>query len=261
MIRSAVSLSFVLLLTGLPDAGKVELKKQTEDAFASYLRTTEARLDKRLHDGDFLWADDTPDRKRRVQSGEVVVEPVVGKGDAPIAGGLVHDWIGAVFIPRTSLEKTLALAQDVDRHKSVYQPEVRDSRLVNRSGNDLKVYLRLVKKKVITVVLNTYHDVRYVPVDPTRWYSRSYSTRIAEVENSGSAKERELPPGQDHGFLWRLDSYWSFEERDGGVYVECEAVSLTRDVPTGLGWLINPIVRSLPRESLTSTLRATRDAL
>ena len=246
---------------GLPDAGKVELKQQTQAAFESYLRTTEKRLDQRVAEGNFLWADDSADRERRLRAGQIVVEPIVNKGDTQVPGGLVHDWIGAVFVPKATLEQTLALVQDVDKHKSIYHPEVRDSRLLSRSGNDLKVYLRLVKKKIITVVLNTYHDVRYFPVDGTRCYSRSHSTRIAEVENSGEAKERELPPGNDHGFLWRLDSYWFFEERDGGVYVECEAVSLTRDVPSGLGWLVNPIVRSLPRESLTNTLKSTRDAL
>ena len=39
------------------------------------------------------------------------------------------------------------------------------------------------------------------------------------------------------------------------------AISLSRDVPTGLGWIINPIIRSLPRESLSNTLRETRQAL
>jgi hypothetical protein len=70
-----------------------------------------------------------------------------------------------------------------------------------------------------------------------------------------------MPVGNDHGFLWRLDSYWRFEERDGGVYIECEAISLTRDIPTGLAWLIEPIIRQLPQESLVNTLRATRNAV
>ena len=96
----------------------------------------------------------------------------------------------------------------------------------------------------------------FIPLDAHRWYSRSYSTRIAEVDDG-----QELPPGEDHGFLWRLDSYWRFEERDGGVYLECEAISLTRSVPLGLGWLINPIIQSLPRDSLVNTLRETREAL
>jgi hypothetical protein len=110
------------------------------------------------------------------------------------------------------------------------------------------------------VVLNTEHDVRYVRLDRARWYSKSFTTRIAEVEDPGP-NERELPPGNDHGFMWRLNTFWKFEERDGGVYLECQAISLTRDVPVGLGWLINPIIRSLPRESLTNTLRETRQAL
>jgi len=108
------------------------------------------------------------------------------------------------------------------------------------------------------VVLNTEHDARYFPLDATRCYSRSCATRIAEVEHPGTPEERELPPGNDQGFLWRLNSYWRFEERDGGVYVECEAISLTRPVPAGLGWLIEPFIKNLPRESLANTLRETR---
>lgn len=177
-----------------------------------------------------------------------------------VPDGLIHDWVGAVFIPGTTLEKTLALVQDYDSHKNIYA-EVIDSKLLHRDGNEFKVYLRLRKKKVLTVVMNTEHDVRYYPVDPTRWRSRSYSTRIAEVANPGEPNEHELPPGTGQGFLWRLYSYWRFQERDGGVYVECEAISLTRDVPTGLGWLVVPIIRNLPRESLVNTLGATRAAL
>ena len=125
--------------------------------------------------------------------------------------------------------------QDYNHHKDIYKPEVIDSRLIGHSGNDFKIQLRLLKKKVITVVLDTYYDVHYVPVDKTRWYSRSYSTRIQEVDNAGKPDERLQPAGKDHGFLWRLYSYWRFVERDGGVYMECQAVSLTRDIPTGPG--------------------------
>jgi hypothetical protein len=121
--------------------------------------------------------------------------------------------------------------------------------------------MRLLKKKVITVVLDTDHDVHYYPLDSTREHSRSYATRISEVENPGRNDEHVLEPGEGHGFLWRLNSYWRFQERDGGVYIECQAVSLSRGIPTGLGWMIEPIIKSLPRESLASTLLETRQAL
>ena len=87
------------------------------------------------------------------------------------------------------------------------------------------------------------------------------STKISEVSDAGKPGEHEQPPGTGHGFLWRLNSYWRFDERDGGTWVECEAISLTRDVPLGLGLIIEPIIRNLPKESLEHTLRSTRAAL
>jgi hypothetical protein len=153
------------------------------------------------------------------------------------------------------------MVQNYDNHKNVYKPEVIDSRLLDRSGNDFKIRLLLLKKKVLTVVLNTDHDVRYFPLDKARCHSRSYSSRIVEVVNYGKSEQHELPVGEDRGFLWRVYSYWKFQERDGGVYVECEAISLTRSIPTGTGWIIKPIIRSLPRESLSNTLAATRAEL
>jgi len=108
------------------------------------------------------------------------------------------------------------------------------------------------------VVLDTEHAVHYQRRDETRWWSRSRSVRIAEVQDPGTPSEKTLPPDTGRGYLWRLNSYWTFQELDGGVYVEIEAISLTRDVPRGLRWLVDPIVRTLPRESLADTLRATR---
>jgi hypothetical protein len=153
------------------------------------------------------------------------------------------------------------MVQDYNRHKDVYKPEVIDSRVISHTGNDFHIYLRLLKKKVITVVLNSEHEVTYTPIDKTRWRSVSRTTKIAEVDKAGKPDEREKPPGTGEGFLWKLNSYWRFEERDGGTWLECEAISLTRDIPTGLGWIVQPIIRDLPRESLANTLRLTRAAL
>jgi hypothetical protein len=244
------------LLLGCAQAA--ELKLQTVAAFDRYIQQAEQRMDGRK---SFLWTGESADRARRVRQGEVVVEPATGTAEAPVFSGLVHDWVGAVFIPGATLEKTLAVGQDYNRHKDIYRPEVMDSRLLAHTGNDFRVYLRLLKKKVVTVVFDTEHEAHYEPVDGTRWRSRSRSTKIVDVKDAGKRNERDLPPGTGDGYLWRLNSYWRYEERDGGMWVECEAISLTRDIPTGLGWLIEPIIRSLPRESLASTLRETRAAL
>jgi hypothetical protein len=235
-----------------------ELKPATVGEFDRYIRETEQRL---ADASVFLWADASADRERRVKSGEVVVEPFRGKPVTEVSDGLVHDWVGSVFIPGVTLERTLAMVRDYDHHKDVYKPEVIDSRVILQTGNEYHIYLRLLKKKVITVVLDSEHDVKYTPLDKTRWRSVSRTTKIAEVEKAGKPGERELPPGTGEGFLWKLNSYWRFEERDGGTWLECEAISLTRDIPTGLGWIVQPIIRDLPRESLANTLRSTRAAL
>lgn len=239
-------------------ARAAELKPQTVEAFDQYTRQAEARMDGA---NSVLWADESPDRARRVRQGEVVAEPFTGKPDIGVAGGLVHDWIGAVFIPGASVDYTIVRLEDYNGHKDIFKPEVIDSRTISHTGNDYRIYLRLVKKKVVTVVLNAEFDVHYTQVDKTHWRSVSRSRRVAEVERAGKPDERELPPGTGEGFLWRLNSYWRFVERDGGTWVECRAISLTRDVPAGLGWLIEPIIRNLPRESLVNTLAAARKSL
>jgi len=243
-------------------AETVELKPDTLSAFAKHIGEAEAAMELTLHgDLSFLWSDVSAERAERVHKGLTIAQLWFGKRPIKVPDGLIHDWIGATRIPGTTVAKTLALVQDYDHHKNIYNPQVIDSKLIRRQGDDFQIYLRLLKKKIITVILDTDHDAHYFPVDSTRWCCRSYTTRIAEVEDAGKPAERVLAPDTGYGFLWRLNSYWRFEERDGCVYVECRAISLTRDVPKGLGWIIEPIIEKLPRESLIATLEATRRGL
>jgi hypothetical protein len=243
-------------------ATQVRLKKQTLKSFEAYIRDAEAEMEQTQRDPvRFLWSDGSAKRAERVRGGEIVAEFWSGHGPVKIPSGLIHDWTGAAWMPSTTLKATLALIQNYDNHANIYKPEVIASKLISRSGNDFEIYLRLLKKKIVTVVLDTDHSVHYGPVDRTRWVCQSYTTRIAEVENAGYANERVLPPDTGFGFLWRLNSYWRFQERDDGVYAECRAISLTRDVPLGLGWIIEPIIQKLPKESLIHTLECTRQAL
>src|SRR5437773_2632011 len=168
----------IALLLSLPMRG-AELKPKTVEAFDRYMQQTAARLNAAR---TFLWADESPERARRVRQGEIVVQPFTAQPDIAVSGGLIHDWVGSAFIPGATLEKTLAMAQDYNRHKDIYKPEVIESRLLSRNGNEFHIFMRLLKKKVITVVLNTEHDVKYSPVDRTRWRSFSRTTKIAEVD-------------------------------------------------------------------------------
>jgi hypothetical protein len=243
-------------------ASPIQLKPETLHSFAGYIRDAEAGMEQSLRRaGPFLWSEGHTDIAQQVDGGEVVAQFWSGRGPAKIPNALIHDWIGAVCIPDATVERVLALVQDYDNHKVIYKPEVIASKLVHHTGNDFQIYLRLLKKKVMTVVLDTDHDVRYESLDRKRWTCRSFTTRIAEVENAGAANERVLPPDTGYGFLWRLYSYWRFLERGGSVYLECRAISLTRDVPFGMGWIIEPIIQKLPKESLMNTLEATRQAV
>jgi hypothetical protein len=166
-----------------------------------------------------------------------------------------------VFVPGGTTADAVALLKDYDRHHEIFQPAVQRSRVLSQDGDAFSVYLRFFMKKVLAVTLNSDHDARFTTVSPQRVHSRIVSTRIQEVKEAGTASEHELPVGRDGGFLWRINSYWRFDERDGGVYVQCESVSLSRGIPLGFGWLIGPFVTSIPRESLTFTLETTRKVL
>ena len=176
----------------------------------------------------------------------------------PVPGGMIHHWIGTTFIPGVSLAQTIAFLQDYDNHCKYYAPDVERSRIISHDGNHFGVYLRLRKK---IAVLDTEYDVNYKWLSKTEASARSLSARIREVQNAAQKNEFEMPVGKDNGFMWRLNSYWRFAERDGGTYVQLEAISLTRDIPVGLGWLIGPFVESIPKESLEFTLTRTRTEL
>ena len=182
-------------------------------------------------------------------------------GSTQTPGAMIHHWIGTAFISGASLQQVLKLLQDYDHHSIYYSPEVTKSKTLERTGDDFKIQYRLTQTKIVTVVLDTDFDVHYEPLSAARAQSHSYSTRIVQIDHPGKPDEHALPPGNDHGFLWRLNSYWRFSEADRGVYVQCEAISLTRDIPTGLNWLIGPFIESIPRESLEFTLASTRAAV
>jgi len=250
-----------------------DLREKTVDRFQHYVELTEAQMHaESARQGPYLWVERLGQDRRltadaQLRAGEVVIErletPDPGGHGNPmtVPDGMIHHWIGTVFIPGATLAQTLALEQDYDHHQDYFRPDVMRSKILRHDGNDFTIALRLCKKKVITTVFDTEHEVHYETVDPTRAWSRSQTTRIQEVENAGEKDERLEPPGHDRGFLWRMNTYWRFEQKDGGTYVECQSISLTRDIPAGLGWLIGPYVTSVPRESLTFTLATTRSAV
>ena len=259
------------ILVGLlaPAAGAVELKPETAAAFDRYIAATEARMNQDTALGQFLVIDRLPEAQRKeaydqLQGGQPYIEELHTEADGRpirIPGGLIHHWVGIMFIPKGTLSEVNAVLQDVENEPSIYKPEIRKARLIERSGTESKIYLQFYSKSVITVVLNAYFDVGETQLGSSWAQSVSHSTRIAEVADAGTPNEHERADGADHGYMWRMCSYWRIEEKDGGVYIQNESITLTRTVPAMLAWLINPLTKSIPREVLLDMLNDTQKAV
>ena len=248
----------LLFLVATPGRGVAEPPAAGVAAFNSYIATVEAGLTRQhaLREG-FL----VPEPANRLPLGEVIVERMTPADGADLPGAMLQDWRGTAFVPGAKVADFERLMKDFSGYPRTYTPEVMQTKVLAQQGDHMQATMRVRQKHVITVVMDTAYDVTFARLDALHGYSISRSTRIAEIEAAGTAKERALGPGEEHGFLWRLNTYWSYEERDGGLYMQIESVSLTRAIPTGLGWAIWPFVESVPRESLEFTLRATCKAL
>lgn len=253
----------LLLAPGVARPDELSLKPETVKAWEDYVKTTESRIEARLsRKSPFLWMDESPERRRRIHQGEILAAPVVESGRTRVPQGLIHHWVGAVFIPDASLDQVFAVVHDYDHYRDYFGPTVITSKLLGRSDNRWQFSMRWLEKVlIVTAVIDTEYDSLEVRLDQKRWYGLSWSTRIHEVRNHGKPDERRLPPDVGSGYIWRVYSISRYEERDGGVYAELEALVLSRDVPAYFRWLVDPIVSRLSRNALLTSLEQTRRAV
>ena len=270
ILRRVVALILVALLLSPPAAATEELKKGTREAFDRYVRVREAQVDQEVKHNPFLWVDRQPEKKRveilaELRKGEVFIERLrmrdeKGKEiEAP--GGLIHHWLGTVFIPGAKVGQVIALVQDYNNHARNYTPDMVLSSILEHKDDCFQVHMRFYKKKLgFGAVIDNDQEACYFPASEKRMHSRARTTRVQQVVNYGQANQALRPVGSDDGFMWALNTYWMFEERDGGVYMQCEAISLSRDIPW-YAQLFRTFITSVPRESLMFSLGRTRDIL
>jgi hypothetical protein len=268
--RRAVAIFLAGILVLAIPAEAADLQAQAAQNYDRYIALTRAQVDSELAPGTpYLWVERLPEARRaaaeaQLRNGGVVIERLETLDNGkPISapGGLIHHWIGTAFVPGATLAQTLAFMQDYDHKVEYFKPDIVRSKILKHEGDDYFVLLRFYQKKIITTVIDTDQEVHYHVVDKTHAWSRSHATRVQEVANAGKSDERLAPEGHDRGFVWKLNTFWRFEEKDGGTYLECQAISLSRDIPAGLGWMVGSFVSSVPRESLTFTLTTARAAL
>lgn len=272
-LRGSAIAAIVLVLCGGVMADELmaaELKPKTVAAFDQYVLATQARFTGEvLPGGAFLHVDSLPEAEKKkayddLKRGEALVDKLETRPqgrELEIPGGIVHHWVATIFVPGVTMAQALPVLQDYDHRADLYKPEVIASRTISHQGDNYKIFLRLYQKKFTTVVFNTEYDIHWRRFDEQRYSSDSISSRVAELKDSDKPEGQEYPVGSGHGYLWRLNTYWRFQEKDGGVYMQCELVSLTRDIPIGLGWALRPLVTSIPRNSLQRALGRTREVV
>ncbi|HUV96740.1 MAG TPA: hypothetical protein VMV98_04645 [Acidobacteriaceae bacterium] len=232
-------------------------------AFNSYIGAVESRLavQHQSQSGFMALVAAAGQQDARLRRGELIIEQLTPSTGADLTGAMLHDWRGTAFAAGAKAADFERLMKNFNAYPQFFSPQVLQATVIRQQGDRFQVVMRVRQKHVITVVMDTAYDITFGRLDAQHGYSISRSTRISEVDSPGTSSERTLQASNEHGFLWRLNTYWSYEERDGGLYMQIESVSLTRAIPAGLGWAIEPFVNSVPRESLEFTLRSTCAAL
>ena len=271
VFRTEVTFFAVLLSVAFSTSafaeGSADLKSPTLAAWQRYEREVEAHY-ARVPAGAFFVMDafPQPQWRERAKKGEIVMfqpdRPTPSSAAIDVPDGRIHHWVGAVFIPDATVASVLAqLKRNAGRESEAYA-DVVASRLIERQDDRLRVFMKLKREApFITVVYNTEHDVDYRPISATRASSRSIARKIAELSGAGTPNEAEKPAGKDSGFLWRLNAYWRYEQYGDGVLIECESISLSRDIPLIARPFVTGAVTKIARESLESTMRTLRKVL
>jgi hypothetical protein len=262
--RSIPLLSAALLLIGAPPALIGQPTPRAVVAFNAYTATVESGLASQHRSTNAFLAPaaiNAASDATRLQNGEPVIERLTPLAGAEVAGSLLHHWRATAFVPGAKAAEFERLMQDFRAYPQHFSPQVLQAGLIAQSGDQTQAFMRVRQQHVIPVVMDTTYDITYGRRDAQHGYSISRSTRIAEIDAPGTPSERPLNAKEEHGFLWRLNTYWSYEEKDGGLYLQVEAVSLTRSIPHGLGWAIGPYIESIPRDSLEFTLHSACNAL
>ncbi len=251
----------LLILAGSLTSKGAELSPETLAAWDAYVETQNARVADYSRATPFLWSDESADRLRLLHNGETVVAPF-RENPHKVPHGLIHHWIGAVFLPGARLAEVLSVVRDYGEYKDFYAPNVVESRALQQTDTEDTFSLRMLNKAVVArFALDADFRSRFKRLDQNKCYSVSYTTRVREVDDYGTPDEHEGPGNTGRGLIWRLYSISRFEQRDGGVYIELEAVALSRNVPGGLGWLVDSIVRRTSRASMHVSLEETEQAV
>jgi hypothetical protein len=258
--KARAALAIMILLLSAAPIEATDLKPVTVQAWDAYIQIIKTTTTSQAAGSSpFLSADESTDLAPRLRGGEMVV---VNHNPHDVPHGLIHDWVGAMFLPNVTIDQAVDVLGNYDHYSDFYKPFVMKSAVVERNGDDETVILVMVQKAFsVTAAVETDNDVQIVRVDANRAYVISNATRVQEIADYGQPSEHIYPENQRPGYIWREVGVTRLEQRDGGVYVEIETIALSRGIPWAFRWLIEPLTNKLPREIMMKTLTDTRDAV
>ncbi len=260
-LRLPMLFFLVAAVTAISAAG-ADLKSETVQQWEDYVKAADARHANRLAHGVFLVSDEVAGQTTNLRNGGVVVTPASQQVPLKVYSGLIHDWTGAAFIPKAKLHDVLPVLRDYDRYKDYYRPNVVYAKRITTSEWKDQFSMVLMNKSAIArTALDADYQTVYTKVDDHRWLSFTDATRIQEIAEYDTPSQHLLPENHGTGLIWRIHSITHLEERDGGVYIEVEAIALSRDIPSVLRWVVDPIVRRVSRASLATSLHQTEAAV
>jgi hypothetical protein len=256
-------LKCLLLFVTVVNATAATLKPETVAAWDKFIQTVSEASHQRAQPGHiFLWTFEDPARAAKVLNGEMLAAPASAQNPTKVPGGLIHHWVGAMFVSGVQLDELIQITRDYDRYKEFYGPSVVESKTVPHDGPDDRFSMTLLNQVFFSKrALDADFQLTNVRVDQRRSYSVSRSTRVQEIDAYGQPGQHRVPEGEGGGYIWKLWNVSRFQERDGGVYVEMETVALSRDMAGALALVANPIVRRVSRNSLLISLKQTQAAV
>ena len=256
--RTALAILFLLLSPTLSEAA--EPRQETLRAWDDYIRSVNASVaDRVVGTRPFLWVDDSSEIQRRVQHGELVV---TNHDPRKVPQGMIHHWVGAMFVPNVTLDLVMLALNNYDRYSEIYKPLIRKTVVLDRNGDTVKLNVLAVQKALsVTAAVETDEEIRITRPAPNRVSIKADSVRMQEIADYGKLSEHPYPEARRPGYVWRAVIVQRLEQRDGGVYVELETISLSRGIPVEVRWLIKPLTDDLPRKMMTDMLSATRAAV
>jgi hypothetical protein len=241
----------------------LELDPQALAAWDGYLATIKTQMQARLTGAmPFLWIDQAPGRAQRLKAGEIIVSPLARSNPVPVSHGLLHHWIGAVFVPGATIQDLADVVSDYSAYNQIYRPTIVKAELLGSTAQEQTFSILWVQRVLFaTEAFHTEFNSSYVPLNGDRGYRTFFTTSIQQIEHYGERDERKLPVDEGSGYVWRLATFVRFEQRDGGLYLEMEVLGLSRDLPRSLQLLLGPIISHIPREALAAKLGQTREAI